>query len=53
MGHPVGCWPTIVSILALKVLHPRKPSVLGRPGQLNNLAIASLSLTQKRELGQA
>ena len=24
-------WPRVVSVLAQKVLHPRKPSVLGKP----------------------
>lgn len=41
IGHQVGYWPRIVSVLALEVLCPRKPSVLSRPGQLNNMAIAS------------
>lgn len=41
--------PGLSQFLMLKVRHPRKPSVLGKSGQLDNLAVAYVSLALRRE----
>lgn len=41
--------PGLSQFLALKVRHPRKPSVLDKSAQLDNLAVAFVSSALRRE----